>query len=413
MSVRELREKQQKLVADARECLDQISDADEARASELEARHDKAMAEYDRLESQIQRQQRVDEAEARMNAPDPRRPSNGGSVPGGEPEQPVTHAEAFDAYMRQDMFDLSPEYREALKRFRNEERQQGTSSGSAGGYLVPEGFQAELMVSLQATGPMLDPGVTREIVTSSGNEIMWPTMDDTSNEGTLLGENTQDSDVDIAFGQKSLSSFKYTSRIIRVSEELLQDSAFDVGGIVARAAGERIGRIVNRHLTTGSGSGQPTGIVTASGEGYEAASAAITFDDLIELFHSVDPAYRGDPSVRWMLHDTTLKALRKIKDQNDNYIWQPANVATGQPATILDRPYSINQAMEEIGAGNKSVLFGMFSRYVVRRVRDFALRRLVERYADYYQVGFIGFGRYDGVLADAGAVKHLAHAASS
>jgi HK97 family phage major capsid protein len=405
----ELREKQAKLVADAREKLDAITDdTGETRAKELEVEYDKLMAEHDRLEGQIQRQQKLEDAEERMNTPDPRRPK--GEDRTVEPEREQKDVEAiFRTYLRGGQEALDGEERKLLR----ELRAQAVGTDAAGGYTVPQGFQSELIESLKAYGPMLDPGVTRQIATASGQQIDWPTMDDTSNKGALLAENTQDTEQDVAFGQKQLDAYKYTSKIIRVSEELLQDSAFNVEQVIRDAMAERIGRIVNEHLTTGTGTGQPNGIVTASGAGLIAASGtAISFDDLIELFHSIDPAYRSDPTSRWMFNDATLKLLRKIKDANGLYIWQPADARTGQPATILDVPYAINQDMASVGLSAKSVVFGAMSRYIVRRVREFAVRRLVERYADFYQVGFVGFGRFDGDLVDTAAVKHLVHPAA-
>jgi HK97 family phage major capsid protein len=197
-----------------------------------------------------------------------------------------------------------------------------------------------------------------------------------------------------------------------VSAELLQDSALNVEQIIRDAMAVRFGRKVNSDLTIGDGVGDPNGIVTAAPLGVAAgAAAAITFDDLIELQHSIDPAYRSDPSCRWMFHDATLKRLRKLKDVEGNYIWQPADVRSGAPAVILDHPYTINQAMAQVAATAKSVLFGAFNRYVVRRVREMSIRRLVERYAEFDQVGFLAFARFDGELMDGNAVKHLAHPA--
>ena len=132
---------------------------------------------------------------------------------------------------------------------------------------------------------------------------------------------------------------------------------------------------------------------------------------MIDLFHAVDPAYRNDPSCRWQMNDATLKLLRTLKDGQGRYIWQPANVATAQPQTILDKPYSVNQAMAPVGASARSVIFGAHSRYLVRRVNEFAVRRLVERYADFDQTGFIGFSRFDGELLDNAAIKALTHPA--
>ncbi len=115
------------------------------------------------------------------------------------------------------------------------------------------------------------------------------------------------------------------------------------------------------------------------------------------------------PGVRWQMHDTTLKALRKLKDGDGQYIWQPASVIAKAPASILGYDYEINQAMAQIATTNKSVLFGDHQRYVVRRVREFLVRRLNERYADFDQTAFIGFGRYDGALVDQKSIVALAH----
>jgi HK97 family phage major capsid protein len=411
--ITEMREKQQKLVADARALLADIKDdTAEARVAELESQHDAAMAEYDRLEARIKREEALEARERDLNAADDRRPNGEDrSVQGGQQEDAdEARAAAFRSYLRHGLEDMPAEQRKVVR----EMRAQAVGTDSKGGYLVPEGFMAELVKSLKAWGPMLDPGVTRVLTTTAGNSIPWPTMDDTSNEGSLIGENTQVTETEVTFGTKTLEAYKYTSGVVLVSAELLQDSAIDVEGTVRSAMAERIGRIGNRHLTVGTGSSQPNGIVTAAtAVTGVAAAAALTFDDMIELFHAVDPAYRDDPSVRFMFNDGTLKSLRKIKDTvTGNYIWQPADVRTGAPATILDKPYSINQAMAAIGASNKSVAFGAFNRYVVRMVREFAIRRLVERYADYDQTGFIGFTRLDGELLDAGAVKVLQHAAS-
>ncbi|RVO85993.1 phage major capsid protein [Sinorhizobium meliloti] len=412
-NITELREKQQKLVSDARALLADIKDdTAEARVAELESQHDTAMAEYDRLEARIKREEALEARERDLNAADDRRPNGEDrSVQGGRQENAdEARAAAFRSYLRHGLEDMPAEERKIVR----EMRAQAVGTDSKGGYLVPEGFMAELVKSLKAWGPMLDPGVTRVLTTTAGNSIPWPTMDDTSNEGSLIGENTQVTETEVAFSTKTLEAYKYTSGVVLVSAELLQDSAIDVEGTVRSAMAERIGRIGNRHLTVGDGSAKPNGIVTAAtAVTGVAAAAALTFDDMIELFHAVDPAYRDDPSVRFMFNDGTLKALRKIKDTvTGNYIWQPADVRTGAPATILDKPYSINQAMAAIGASNKSVAFGAFNRYVVRMVREFAIRRLVERYADYDQTGFIGFTRLDGELLDAGAVRVLQHAAS-
>jgi HK97 family phage major capsid protein len=413
--IAEIREKQAKLVADARTKFEEIKDdTPEARAKEIEAEYDKVMAEYDRLEERAKKEEALAEREAALDQGDPRRPKgeDRSVKPGDNPnlDEKRTAEEnrvaAFRSYLCNGLDGMPPEERKTLR----EMRAQSTADPQ-GGYTIPQGFMAELVVALKAYGPMLDPGITRELVTASGNQIDWPTLDDTANQAYRLGENVAAvNEGDLAFGNKQLDAYKYASGPILVSSELLQDSALNVEQIIRDAMAVRFGRKVNADLTIGDGVGDPNGIVTAAPLGVAAAAAAaITFDDLIELQHSIDPAYRSDPSCRWMFHDSTLKRLRKLKDLEGNYIWQPADVRSGAPAVILDHPYTINQAMAQVATLAKSVIFGAMNRYVVRRVREMAIRRLVERYAEFDQVAFLAFARFDGELMDANAVKHLAH----
>jgi HK97 family phage major capsid protein len=417
----EIREKQAKLVADARVKLEEIKDdTPEARAREIEGEYDRIMAEYDRLEGRAKKEEELLAREATLEQGDPRRPIGEDRTldppaPGGDQ---VTAESAFRSFLRYGAANLLPEERKILAGMRardteRERRAQAVGTDAAGGYLVPQGFVAEVIKRLAAWGPMLDPGITRQVETTAGNQLDWPGMDDTANVGVLLAENTADTDLDLAFNNRVLDAYKYSTRIIRVSEELLQDTAVDLEAIIRDAMAERIGRIVNQHLTLGTGVAQPNGIITAAGVGAAAgAAAAIAFDDLIELEHAIDPAYRADPSCRWMLHDGTLKRLRKLKDSEGNYIWQPADVRSGAPASLLGYAYSINQAMAQVAASARSVVFGPFNRYIVRRVRELIIKRLVERYAESHQVGFIGFARFDGELLDANAIKALVHPAS-
>lgn len=409
-TILEMREKQQKLVADARALLADIKDdTAEARVSELETQHDAAMAEFDKLEARIKREEEAEARERKLNEADARRPNADTRAVAGEVEKTADekYADAFRSFLRGGVSSLSAEQRAIIKTV--EERGQSVGTQTQGGYLVPGIFQAELIKSLKAWGPMLDPGVTRMLQTSTGATITMPTMNDTANVGALIGENQQVSVSEIAFGTKSIDAYKYTSGVVLVSDELLQDSVMDVEALVRDAMGERIGRIANTHLTTGDGASKPNGIVTAAGTTAAAGAAAITFDDFINLEHSVDPAYRSDPSTKWMFNDSTLKAARKLKDLNGAYIWQPADVKGGAPATILTYGYVINQAVADIGTGAKSVVFGAMNKYIVRMVKEFAIKRLVERYADYAQVGLIGFTRLDGELLDSAAVKTLLH----
>ena len=255
--------------------------------------------------------------------------------------------------------------------------------------------------------------IAGKMPTDTGNNITMPTINDTSNSGELLAEATSiGTSVDPTFSSVTMYAYKFSSKVVLMSSEFLADNAIDAENRLAELLGIRIGRILNTYFTTGTGSGQPQGVVNgATDSTVTALVSSITFDNLVDLFHSVDPAYRINGS--WMFNDSTLKALRKIQDSEYRPIWQNGYVV-GEPATILGKPYTINTAMANIGASAKSVLFGDFAKYIVREVRGMTLRRLVERYADTDQVAFIGFKRADGRYVDAGThpVKYLDHAAS-
>lgn len=414
----ELRERQARLVANARAKLDEITDdTSEARAKEIEAEYDRMMAEYDQLDARIKREEKLVEAQERMNAGDPRRPR--GEDREARQEQAPEYKDVFNKAIRFGAAALTAEERNVLLAHRQElpqeMRAQSTGTDSAGGYTVPEGFSGELDRAIAAWGPMWDANIVRELVTSSGNPLPWPTVDDTTKTGRIKAENaavTDDGSDDVVFGQKQLDAYVYDTGMVRIPIELLQDSAFDMEALLNDLFGERLGRIANQVLTVGTGTNQPNGIVTASGVGKTAASAtAIDPDELIDLVHSVDPAYRASPKCRWQFNDNTLAAIRKLKDGNGNYLWQMGDVRTGEPSTILGFGYSVNQAMPDIAAGAKPIIFGDHSRYVVRKVRGFSVLTLRERYAENFQIGMVGFKRFDGELLNNNAVKHLAMAA--
>jgi len=290
-----------------------------------------------------------------------------------------------------------------------EYRAQATTSDSVGGALIPEGFSNELERALLSYGG--PRRVARIIRTSSGNPIPWPTVNDSSNKGQLLSENAAISETAVTFGSETLNAYKYSSDSVLVSAELMQDSFFDLSSEIGSMLGERLGRITSEHFTTGTGSSQPEGVVVGSVAGVTAASAtAIAADELIELVHSVDPAYRE--SAGWMMHDNVILAIRKLKDSDGQYLWQPGLQAS-EPDRLLGKPVVVNQDMaSSIATTAKTVLFGDFSRFIIRDVANVRLMRLDERYADYDQTGFIAFSRHDSVVLDAGSnpIKHLVQA---
>lgn len=302
----------------------------------------------------------------------------------------------FDLGYKEICLPIDKDYRHV----RNEYRDMSLTVGS-GGYTVPEGFSGSLEQALLAYGGMRQVATVRR--TASGNDLPWPTTNDTSNKGAILAEATTFStSVDPSFGVVTFKAFKYSSTPIIVSNELLQDSAFDLAAEIGGWLGTRIGRIQNDHFSTGGGTTLPKGISIAGSNG-KTATATNTFTDVevIDLQHSVDPAYR--PNARWMMHDTMLAFIRKMKDSTTGqYLWQPGMQA-GVPDRLLGYQYTINQSLASaLTTGQKLLYFGDFSKYVIRDVAEIRLVRLDELFAQTDQVGFVAFMRSDGNLLDAG-----------
>lgn len=295
-----------------------------------------------------------------------------------------------------------------------EGQRQQTVTTTGGGYLIPEGFRAELIRAMEAFGGVR--ANSRVIQTDMGNSLDIPTVDDTSNTGRLLAINTAVTTTDITFGQKTLEAYKYSSDLVLVPVELMEDSAFDMNGMVTSILSERLGRITESHYTTGSGSSQPNGVVTAAAEGTVGTvgqTGTVTADDIVDLFHSLDPAYR-DGAV-FMMNDSTVAAIRKLKtgvSGDETYLWQPG-LRAGQPDTLLGRAVVVNQGMSEMEASAKSILFGNFQNYWIRDVRGIRFVRLDERYADVDQVGFVVFLRTDAdLVGPTGTIKYYQNPAT-
>jgi HK97 family phage major capsid protein len=291
-----------------------------------------------------------------------------------------------------------------------EARDNSMKLGTAGGYTVAPEFMATLeraMLSFDGVRQVAD--VMR---TSTGAPMPWPTTNDTSNEGEMLEENTAGTTTDPTFGTVTFGAYKYGSKPMLLSNELLNDSAFNLAEVVFSMAGERIGRRQARAFTTGTGSGEPLGCAVGSTSGRSATSAtAISVDDLFALKRSVDPAYRSDPSCAFMMHDTILGVITLLKD-NQNRPLFTESFRDGDPDRLLGMPVKINQNMDSTMASTKrTVLFGTWSKYKIRDVGAVRFRRLDERYAEKDQVGFLAFLRSDGRILDAGTnpIRHLVH----
>lgn len=430
-TIKELREQAANAVTEARSMLDAISDKStpEERA-EAEQSVDRALDEATQIEHRADRLAKLEAAEKSVNELRERqeREAREARRPGADPVDVKTGGEmdyrtAFHEYLRAQgqKSDMDPEARSILERGyqKIELRAQTSSTDSAGGFTVPEELANTLVKSMLAWGPMYDPGVTTELVTSGGGRITMPTVDDTTT--AVVGPSTQgvtltdDGGADVTFGEKQLDAFAYNTEWLRVSKELVDDSAFAMETILGNLLGERLGRRANLELTTGTGSGAPHGIVPASTLGKTTAGAtAVTADEIIDLLHSVDPAYRMSPNVRFMFNDATLNVVRKLKDGNGDYLWNMGNIQAGVPGTLLGYNYSINQAMGSIPASasaTRFMVFGDFSKYYVRKVGSPLIGAIQDK--DFWPgFGIAGYIRLDGELADTAAVKHMITAGS-
>ncbi|GGB21463.1 phage capsid protein [Sphingomonas metalli] len=293
---------------------------------------------------------------------------------------------------------------------------QSIGSPASGGYLVPAGWGGQLLEALAMFGGMRD--VATVFSTAGGNPLPWPTVDETAAEGEIVPENVAAADSDVTFGTTQIGAYKYSSKVVTIPFELLQDQGpgIDVEAFVRRALAMRIARITNRHFTLGDGVGKPQGLVTAAPvgrAGLTGSATSVSPDDLIFLEHSVDPAYRSLPGVGWMFHDSTLRDLKRLKDNDGRPLWLPGYTAK-EPDTFLRYKYTINQHMPVMAASAKSILFGDLSSYMIRDIMQVTLFRFDDSaYTKKGQIGFLAWSRHDGKLVTAGApVKAYQNSAS-
>lgn len=375
----------------------------------------RALDEVDRLDKLVE----AEERSTRMDAADVATTNARDAAPEEtrEVDDDAAYARAFDGYIRGGLGSLDREDRQRLVSNANPfemRAPQASSPGSAGGYLIPTDMLQRLVETLKAYGGLLN--VANVMTTATGNPLQWPTNDDTAAKGRIIGENAQVSQVAVTFGQNDLGAYTYTSDLFLCPWTLLQDSAFDLEGFLSRKAGERIGRAVAEHLAIGDGSGKPQGLMTGATIGKTgaiSATAAITYDDLIDLEHSVDPAYRERPGVRYVFSDGALKLLRKLKDLQDRPLWQPS-LQAGVASNMNGYPYTIDNGIAAPAAAATSIGFGDVSAaFLVRQVSGGQLVRLEERYADFLQTGYFAFMRLDSVIDDAAAFRTFKHGAAS
>lgn len=425
-TAQELRLRANDLANQARAVLEGVpDDATPEAAAEAEQRFDAMISEADGLEQRAGRLEQSEQMAARLEAAteaaEERR--RAGQRPGAAPvdapgvDAPpaVEYRDAFHALLRArgSLAELPPEIRTAVENGRDPvERRAAMVAGvsAQGGFMVPTELQNIFVETMAHIGDMTNPDVVTLLETEGGQPFTMPTMDDTANEGEDATEGAdmgRDSNDEFTIGQAELSAFPSKTGFIPISYELLMDSPFAVEQAFGMAAAERLRRRENRQLTTGTGVGQPNGVATAATTGISAAAtAAVTYNEIVDLEHSVDYAYRQMGGCRFMFNDTTLNALRKLTDGDGNLLWVQGNIRAGVPNSFNGYPYSVNNAMPGIATGNDAILFGDFKRYYVRRSGGILV--LIATDSRYQPgIGLAAYTRIDGELADAAAIRAL------
>lgn len=404
-SIQALRERINALAKTVR---DRVEKNNDAWTAELQAQHDADMAQLTDIKAQADRLQaaldaRADDAELDRLAD------------AGARRQPNAKAgdrarELYAKWLRGGDKAITAEEWTEIR------ATMSTTTPAEGGYSVQSDVASMLIDAMKAFGGMREAATI--ITTEKGNPLSFPSSDGTAETGEQIAENTTATALDPSFGTVALNTYKFSSKIVAIPIELLQDTTIDMDGFLNRRLAQRLGRITNTRYTTGTGSGQPNGVVTAAGLGKTGTTGQTTtviFDDLVDLIHSVDPEYRKAAGVRFMMHDLSLAKVRKLKDSGGRPIFLPGYDGLGRPMpdTILGYPVTVNQDVAQMAANAKSILFGDFSQYYIRDAMDVTVFRFTDSaYTKLGQVGFLAWMRSGGNLLDTGAVKHYANSAT-
>lgn len=398
MSIQSLRERKNSLVQQARK---QLADkGDQTWTKEDQDIHNALMDEINRVESQIEAHQRMLDAEAER------------AIPRKSKDQPQDAARViFDKWMRRGDGALSSEDWAIVNTM-------STGTPSEGGYTVHTEVARSIIDAIKSFGGMRS--VAEVFATATGVPMQYPTSDGTNEEGEIVGENASATDQDVSFGTIGLGVYKFSSKVVTVPIELLQDSSVDIEAFVKARLRTRLARSQNKKFTVGTGTNEPRGLVTAVGVGKQGATgqtATVTYDDLVDLQESIDEGYGQAGTTAWMLHQQTRRVLRKLKDTTGRPIWTPGyeyGITKGAPDELLGRPVVINNDMPTMAANAKSITYGDHSFYKIRDALDITLFRFTDSaYSKRGQVGFLAFMRSGGNWTDVGgAVKAYQNSAT-
>lgn len=400
MTIQQLRERLGALKKEARNLVENKGSA--TWTKEEQTQFDNMVDEAERIERQIEAHQRLLDNEAEDSF---------SKLPTKEKGAKADPAmAAYENYLRKMSNRLTPQEIEAIR------NTMSTTTGSEGGYTVQPIVASTLIEALKDFGAMRR--LATPLTTTNGADLSFPSTDGTSEEGEIIAQNTTATDADVGFGTVPLNTFKFSSKVVTIPIELLQDSNIDVVALVNKRLRERVGRIQNRVFTVGTGTGQPFGITTAASAGKVGATGqtlTVTYDDLVDLIDSIDPAYQI-AGLKFQFSQTVRRVVRKIKDTTGRPIWTPSydeGMSAKTPDLLLGYPVEINNHMPVPAANAKSISFGDHSKYMVRDAMELTMFRFEDSaYLKKGQVGFLAWARAGGNLTDTNAVKVYQHSAT-
>lgn len=381
--------------------------------TETDAKVDKMHADWVELGKQIARLERAEQMAAEMNSSVALPASSVDSDFSNLSAKQVRNKEykkVFGKFLRSGASGLNHEEIKLMSERRIEDRALTGSSGANGAFLIETDLEKEIRIALKAFGGMRQAATIW--ATAQGNPVQLPMNNDTANPGKRLNATTVPGtvdEVDTTFGQTVFGSWTYTTQKITVSNELLRDAAFDLESFLRKAFVTRIGRIQNTEFTVGTGTTMPVGLFNGIAAGVTAATGgatSVSYNNLVDLIHSLDPAYRGD--AKFMFHDTTLAAIRKLVDTQNRPLLG-LGINGGDPNQILGYSYIINQDVPVLAANAKSVAFGDFqTAYTIRDVGNLSINRLDELGMLQNSTIFVGFAAADGQYVNAGTPAAVA-----
>jgi len=395
---KEMREQRCKLVADARKIMDSAETLDAEQRSTVDA----MLNDSDTLKTDIDRVEALEAEERQIKATAGKQSELAVAEPTVDEESRGVASEAYRSafmqFIRGGKSSLSnAEYRDLI---------EGTNT--AGGYIAPmfadgQANMQDMIIETMNDAQNFSPNATSFNIEG---QVTIPTETSTGSAGWITNEGDAYTESDPAFGQLTLTPYK-AGTLTQISEELLQDSVVNLEAFVASNIGRKFGNLLEAAFVNGNGVGQPTGITDGSDLGVTAAgAAAVTFDEVQDLFYSVKESYRQNG--QWLMSTTVVAALRQLTyaGGTQSYIWEP-NMAVGSPDTILGRPVVISDSVNAMTTGLKPILFGDLSYYYVAYNAGISIQRLDELYAANGLVGIRGSLRVDGKLTQGEAVKHI------